>query len=192
MTDVTELEQQRIANYRKAIADWSDIHEHVPTLALAVFAVGFNITPPLVIELGVRSGVSTHAFLYALGCTGGQLWSVDINPPPPIADPLWHFVQGEDCSQQVLDQLPQRPADIVFVDTDHTYEQTTAEINTYVPRIRKGGYMIFHDTALERFDHHISPQPPFPVAKAIDELLPEDQYDRVYYPNNYGLTVVEL
>lgn len=170
----------------------SDINEHLPTLV----EICKKLDAKNVIELGVRSGVSTIAWLFGISQTDGHLWSVDIGPAPQLQHPRWTFTRGEDTDPFVLAQLPEQ-VDAVFVDTDHRYQLTLDEIRTYAPRVRSGGCLIFHDTEEESFEHHTTEEPPFPVRSAIDEIfggdepeLPSTKIER--YENNHGLTVVWL
>lgn len=183
------------AAFGRSLTEWSDIQGHVQRLHDLVI----ELDAKLVLELGVRDAVSTSAFLAALEQTGGQLYSVDINVPQhkinEYDDPRWSFFQGLSTHPMVTDLAELAgPFDIVFVDTDHTYELTRDEIVAWSPRVRSGGAMVFHDTNLERFDHHTTTQPPFPVRTAIEEWLDADD-DAVLeesYSEFYGLMVVRI
>jgi predicted O-methyltransferase YrrM len=146
----------------------SDIQDHLP------YFVDLCITHNIqtVIELGVRGGISTAAWLWGLEQTGGHLYSVDIDPAPYEAD-NWTFIQGDDLI--IADQLPDE-ADVIFVDTSHTYEQTKAEIELYLPRTRK--FMLFHDTDVAEFG----------VRRALDELC----LGWTERPGSNGLGVVTI
>lgn len=176
--------------YKAVCETPSDVNEHLPTLV----EICARLDAKRVIELGVRGGTSTIAWLYGVCETEGELWSVDVSQPPPIKHSRWHFVRGEDTDPFVLSQLPEE-VDAVFVDTDHRYDLTREEIQLYAPRVRSGGCMIFHDTAEESFEHHTAEQPPFPVRTAVEELLGGESPIREVtklesYDNNHGLTVV--
>lgn len=122
-----------------------------------------------VIELGVRDGNSTVAWLYGLDKTEGHLWSVDPDGRAvgTIPDDRWTFVYGYDTDQAVIDQLPTQ-VDVVFIDTTHYYQHTLDELELYVPRVRPGGRVLLHDTELEMPDGAIN-EPAFPVKKAVGE-----------------------
>lgn len=176
--------------YQQVCARPSDINEHLSTLV----ELCRRTEAKQVIELGVRGGTSTVAWLYGLCETDGHLTSVDVNQPPPIRHSRWTFVLGEDTDPFVLAQMPEE-VDIVFVDTDHRYELTLDEIKAYVGRVRAGGCMVFHDTNVETFEHHAPGQPPYPVRQAVQELLggesPIREVTKIEtYENNHGLTVV--
>lgn len=176
--------------YEHLLGQPSDIQEHLATLHdLAVKLDAKNV-----IELGVRSGVSSIAWLAALQQTGGHLWCVDIEAAPSTitAHPRCTFVRGDDLAPAVMAQLPAQ-ADIVFIDTDHRYELTRAEIAAYSGRVRPGGAMVFHDTGVETFDHHEpGTQPPFPVGKAVEEWIAGAglEYGVDRFLNCNGLTIV--
>lgn len=153
--------------YREVLAADSDIRDHLPTFANLVTI----LEAKTVIELGVRNGTSTIAWLHGLSHTDGRLWSVDPGPPP-VHHTRLTYLQGLDTDPGILTLLPNQ-ADVVFVDTDHTYELTQREILLYAPRVAPGGCIVFHDTAVETFPHHeapgYEPQPPYPVRRAVTE-----------------------
>jgi predicted O-methyltransferase YrrM len=184
---VTALDRLYIHHLKKP----SDVREHLPVFVNMVK----RLPATRVIELGVRSGVSTVAWLYALrGC--GQLWSVDVNRPPTmgrlcaVAECPWTFVRGRDDEQAVLDALPQE-VDIVFIDTSHTYWQTHIELVLYSARVRKGGRILLHDTELRRpaMSHE---NIDFPVRKAMIEFAERQRLKWVNKTNCNGLGIIEI
>lgn len=148
--------------YRRLCVAPSDIQLHLPR----VVALTQGLDAQHVIELGVRSGVSTVAWLYALEQTGGQLTSVDVDEAPDLGDqPHWTFIRGNDLDPAVLARM--RPADIVFIDTIHTYDHTVAELEAYYPLVRPGGRVVLHDTMLRQPEGQ--PEgPPYPVRTAVE------------------------
>lgn len=181
--------------YQQVCREWSDIQEHLPTLVEMVEALDAK----RVIELGVRWGTSTIAWLYGLQKTAGHLWSVDVDHPSIwndlVGHPGWTFIRGDDTEAWVLQELPEE-VDIVFVDTSHRYEHTKREIELYAPRVRPGGALVFHDTAVKEFEHHEpGTEPEYPVREAVYDWLAERAPAGCSwheYTNCYGLTVVSL
>ncbi len=166
------------ADYQQRLLEWSDIRDHLPTL----HDFGRDAK---VIELGVRSGNSTAAFLAA----GAQVWSVDIETPAVPdgwADIGWRFILDDDLA--VVDDLPDQ-VDVVFIDTVHTYTHTLAELMAYAPKVRPGGVIICHDTELDHAPTDPGP-PAFPVATAIQEWLAVSGWDVDWHPGCYGLAVI--
>jgi predicted O-methyltransferase YrrM len=134
--------------------DRSDIHDHLGT----IFAEAMASAPKLIVELGTRSGLSTRALLAAAELTDAQLLSVDLEDCsgvefPERFRPRWSFAVSDDvafagapfeawCAARGV--APS--AEVIFIDTSHLYEHTTAEIAAWLPRLAPGGAMLFHDT----------------------------------------------
>lgn len=176
----------------------SDIVDHLQFMRDTVI----RYQDAVVIEMGVRSGNSTSALLSGAVLVNGSLWSVDISPPQVPPDwhsiPAWHFMQGDSVSGEVLAWMPEK-ADVVFMDTSHTFDQQLAELRAYMPRIRPGGIVMIHDTQCLPGDDfatdYFIPQaePTGPVSDAIDAYCEESGltwYNRHSEPGLYGMGVI--
>lgn len=179
----------------------SDINEHLPTLLHLVL----ERKPKTVVELGVRYGSSTLAWLLGLHKLGeGHLWSVDCSFPiagpthtESLLDPqgplgvvdFWTFILGYDIWPQVQAALPKK-TDILFIDTNHVYEETLVELNMYHKRVNKGGVIVLHDTAIEFTGNATTPQPPFPVLTAVKEFCAEKNLWFDNHENCNGLGII--
>jgi predicted O-methyltransferase YrrM len=174
--------------YAVRCREWSDIVDHLPRLH-AEAAIGGC----LVIELGVRSGNSTAAFLAAVAAWGGHVWSVDVNAPqvPPewFASDQWSVLVGDDLA---LAHLLPPVVDVLFIDTSHQYGQTVAELAAYVPKVKPGGVVLLHDTELERPEAGLPDDPPFPVRQAVDEFCAAHGLTPEYVPGCNGLGVIRI
>lgn len=172
--------------FLRRCADGSDIHEHLPRLYEEACRPGVRV-----IELGVRSGNSTAAFLRAIQEYGGELWSVDIGrlrvPDEWFAVDGWHQLIGDDL--ELVDQLPD-DVDVLFIDTSHTYEQTLAELNAYWGKVKPGGVIICHDTELEHPDASPPSDPPYPVSEAIRAWSDDKSVTIDWVSGCYGLAVI--
>jgi predicted O-methyltransferase YrrM len=164
----------------------SDIKQHLPQLHAEA-----SIGDAHVIELGVRSGNSTSAFLAGVEEHGGHLWSVDIARPslPWLNHPQWTLRVGDDLL--LADELPD-DVDVVFIDTSHHYLQTCAELALYVPKVKPGGVVLLHDVELERPDGAVVTDPPFPVRVAVDEYCAANGLTPEYVTGCYGLGVIRI
>jgi tetratricopeptide (TPR) repeat protein len=129
----------------------------------------------IIVELGVRSGVSTRAFLAGAHETGGEVWGVDPVDGHGIKDERFHFVQ-EDAAA-VSDRWPQ--IDLLHVDTDpHTTAQTLRWFELYAAKCRA---IALHDT------HH----PDFGVGAAVRAFVRTGGWDvHEYHGNPSGWTVL--
>ena len=164
----------------------SDIQNHLPRFVDLVTLLDAKH----VIELGSRSGVSTVAWLYALGGTGGRLTSVDLDPAPNIGQhEHWTHIQGDDLDPDIIAGL--EPADIVFIDTSHLYEHTVQELNIYRWLVRPGGVLVLHDTMLP-IPEGAPARPLYPVRKAVEEFTAENGYVWHNYPDSWGLAVIKV
>ena len=172
--------------FLRRCADGSDIHEHLPRLYEEACRPGVRV-----IELGVRSGNSTAAFLRAITEYGGELWSVDIGrfrlPEEWFTIDGWHQLIGDDL--ELVDQLPD-DVDVLFIDTSHTYDQTLAELNAYWGKVKPGGVIICHDTELEHPDASPPSDPPYPVSEAIRAWSDDKSVTIDWVSGCYGLAVI--
>lgn len=171
----------------------SDIHEHLPVLKK--YAEDCNV----VVEMGVRSIVSTWAFLSA---RPDELVSVDIVHP---MDYINHDPDG--CNIDLVKELADKnkigfrfilgdtlkidpiQCDLLFIDTLHDYDQLKGELEIHSGSCRK--YIILHDTT------HFSEKGETPgkggIWKAIEEFLDmsTEWAIKERLVNNNGLTILE-
>jgi predicted O-methyltransferase YrrM len=165
----------------------SDIYLHLPTFVQIVD----GLHAQHVIELGTRTGVSTIAWLHALRGTGGRLTSVDIDTRPDIGEyDHWTFIQGDDQSPEVLAQL--EPADVVFLDTSHLWPVTLHELETYLPLVKSGGFIVCHDTELQFPEGTQRGDPPYPVKKAITEFTAKHGLQWQNVTECWGLGLIKI
>ena len=142
----------------KALGSWatvpSDIRDHICT----IFYEAISSRPRLIIELGTRGGVSTRTLLAVAQITNAQVLSIDIEDCSDIDIPdwlrsHWTFIRADDVSfagEPFADFCATRAlmpfADVILIDTSHLFEHTCAEIRCWLPRLREGGVVLFHDT----------------------------------------------
>jgi hypothetical protein len=148
-------------------AMWQDMEPHLGHLR----DLASEVTT--ILEWGVRGGVSTWAMLDGLP-ESGRMVSVDIERHPlPVRvedDPRWSFVLGDDLGIQ------HDPAELVFIDTNHEYAHTLAELRT---ADRLGARIIaLHDWMLE------------PVQAAVSRWMPLTGWSLEIMPSRWGLAVL--
>ena len=172
---MTPLPGTLLDDYRARLAEpghrdggGNDIQDEMPYLLRA--AEGYQQVR--VLEVGVRTGRSTSAFLAACARVGGHLWSVDAaKPEVPLHwhySGYWTFKQAR--SEDVTPELEGWPSsfDIVFLDGDHQMLTVLGELRRFVPYVAPGGLVLCHDTKLP----NVAGQPP-EVARALDMFCAE-------------------
>lgn len=99
-----------------------------------------------ILEIGVRKGESTRAFLSGLKKNGGHLYSIDINDCGHVAeDPNWSFLKVDSRNHKEVTNFAPKTIDILFIDGDHTREGYRNDLITYSALVKDGGLIISHD-----------------------------------------------
>jgi cephalosporin hydroxylase len=190
---VVVRDQRLTEHFEKVMTEPSDVADHLSTFLDLVDEL--NATK--VIELGVRYGVSTVAWLYALEGRG-HLWAVDCSPPVieptmefDLLNPLmdldhWDFILANFHKPEVKEWLPAE-VDIIFLDANHVHEETMLELEMFVPLVRSGGRFLLHDTAIQITGNAVTPQPPFPVRTAMLEYCEKHDLNWTNNPVCNGL-----
>jgi predicted O-methyltransferase YrrM len=197
----------------------SDIQDHLHTLALLL-----NLFhPKVILELGTRGGESTRVFHEYCQRNSILGRSVDLSAPPSWLSEStnWVHFQGDDIEigrrLRIQKAWPNgdalKPIDFLFIDTSHEYFHTLEELRSYIPLVRPGGLVVFHDTNLSAVPHRrldgsigYGWDNNRGVARAIEEYFRITLRDEVFYsainlelisdlfhfPWNNGLTVLKL
>ncbi|MDE2104245.1 MAG: hypothetical protein KGL39_43815 [Patescibacteria group bacterium] len=196
-SECLQLLEQR---YREKCATPSDINEHLPTLRR------YAENCRHVTELGVRTVVSTWAFLAGLAdwraanpMFSRTLVSVDIAHPikhggtledvieaARAARIVFEFIEGDD--RKII--LP--ATDLLFIDTLHVEEQLRAELELHAAAVRR--WIILHDT--QTFGVCGELPGTRGLRPAITHFLTENREGRHWrvaeqFINNHGLTILE-
>lgn len=192
-------------HYCRSIAARGDTYLHLPTLRALTLAAnrggiampgrGAFASPPRVVEFGVRTVVTTWAFLAA---RPASLVSVDIEDPPRDAIEAAHACAAEDGTpfefwrRSTLD-IPPVSCDLLFIDTLHTYRQLRAELERHAAGVTR--FIAFHDTVTFGFVGMDGQSPG--LQDAIEELVAGkiagsgEWVLRWHDERNNGLAVVE-
>ncbi len=145
--DTSELKE--LQEIRLLASQSNDINEHLETM----FVESLLFQPRLIVELGVRDGVSTFVFERAAKLCDALVISADVEDCSAISVyPKWHFFRGDDIqfARNFQDFCRQRgiipSIDLLFVDTSHYYEHTVQEIHAWFPLLAPRAKVLFHDT----------------------------------------------
>lgn len=145
--EVPSYREELHTKYESVCQCPSDINEHVPLLCELAKEC------PSVVEIGVRNVVSTWGLLEGLADnpdTHRTYLGVDLELPPEI-NLRWAEILAEKnqihfqfCLDNDLD-IDAPSADLLFIDSLHTYCHLMSELERFSPQIRK--YIALHDTS---------------------------------------------
>jgi hypothetical protein len=169
--------------YAKATTTISDIFENVHIL--------YDLARECrhATEMGVRTGNSTRALLYA----DVDLVSYDLVLNPSVQQLFEHagslgknvkYVQAN-----VLD-ITIEETDLLFIDTYHTYSQLTQELRLHGNKARK--YIAFHDTYTFGLRGEDGTDNQGLLSAVIEFIIANPHWRlKIYKTNNNGFTVLE-
>lgn len=160
--------------YKHNLAAWSDIQDHLPLLKDAAHGN--------VMEIGVRSGMSTSALLAGVEEYGGHLYSVDItNCPIFRGHPQWSFMVADSIRDvERVRRFAPDALDLLFIDGDHTYEGCLADLVNY------------GDRAVKIFIHDCECPLTFPgVRKACEQYAKTVHRTFQVLSGSYGMGVIQ-
>jgi predicted O-methyltransferase YrrM len=103
-----------------------------------------------VVEIGVRDGASTSAFLAGVEENGGHVYSIDVQPCGHLFEghPQWSFLQANSTDVDAMCKFIPFEIDLILIDGDHSRAGVLNDIE-YCRQLRTGGMVLFHDIAPE-------------------------------------------
>lgn len=135
-------------------------------------AAQYNRPDAVLVNIGIMWGCTLWCL--RAGAPLAQLYGVDIAPKAYDikSEAELHAMILEGDSRTLFFDLP---IDVLLVDGDHHYDVVDADIKNWVPRVRKGGTLIFHDYSptqhnLDTFPHLEG------VRRAVDELCEREPH----------------
>lgn len=197
--------------YYELVETSSDINEHLPTFKK------YSEECHHITEMGVRSVVSTYAFVVA---KPKKLVSIDICHPKTWDD-KWKSYGRKDIpsgANRLLDieeyskvnniiysfilgdtlQMNIEETDLLFIDTLHCYNQLKQELKLHEHRVKK--YIILHDTESHKYTDEDSTgrigtnsKDKIGLLPALEEFLESNSNWKIreIFVNCNGLTVLE-
>jgi hypothetical protein len=180
----TSQQSRLAAEYELARKIPSDINENISIL------YDLAKTCKHITEMGVRTGVSTRAFLYT---SFEKLVSYDILFNKEV-DLLFKHARsiGKDASYINADvlKIEIEETDLLFIDTYHTYDQLKKELMLHGNKSKK--YIIFHDTYTFGLVGENKKDQKGLISAIIEFTIDNPQWKfKIYKTNNNGLTVLE-
>jgi hypothetical protein len=165
----------------------SDINEHLPTLKR------YAEDCEHITEMGVREANSTFGFLMG---KPKVMISIDILPLEQFGNEEsaikkiasdngvdFHFILANTLEIEIGE------TDLLFLDTDHTYEQVKKELSLHGNKSKK--YIIFHDTTT--FANGGFEKDEIGIWSAIEEFIDMNPHWIINekFENNNGLTILK-
>ena len=183
--------------YKLNCSTESDINEHLPTLKKYASKCDH------VTEMGVRSVVSTWGLLAGYP---KRFIGYDVEWHDNIKSALIHAkYNGIDMEfiQKDVHKVEIEETDLLFIDTEHTYDALSTELRMHSDKVNK--YIIMHDTTtfgyigcyilgfVQDGDNLQGLIPGKGIWPAIEEFLEKnnDWKLREKFENNNGLTILE-
>jgi predicted O-methyltransferase YrrM len=123
--------------------------------AAYLYRLVHDLGPATIVEIGRFKGGSTFLLAAAMH-PEGRLYSYDPHVKIGHAgadEPLRHALERYGLLDRVTlvvadsktAEPPPQPLDLVFVDGDHTYEGVKADHERWLPLVRTGGHLLYHD-----------------------------------------------
>lgn len=154
------------------LSDWLNYLSHDEIDFIKDIANKPKINNPVIVNIGAGAGTSGLAFAEAR--PGADLYTVDISPGGPKGglEGERHAFDGANLvyptqilgDSKIVGKDWKLNIDILFVDGDHSASGIRGDIEAWVPHVKKGGYVIFHDYEQSKWPE---------VKKAVDELMSE-------------------
>ena len=169
----------------------SDINEHLPIIKK------YTEECDSVLELGVRWVVAAYAFLagnpkkyVGMDLDEPSRWGADLELLKRGAKQRgidFEFKKCNDLDPAIYNSLPN--FDLIFIDTDHTYEQVKNELEIYHKKCNK--YLMLHDTVSFRYGGMNGDKKG--IWPAVTEFLDKNKEWEIWesFANNNGLTILK-
>lgn len=160
------------------------------------------LKPACIVELGTHTGNSFCAFAQAIeffDVVGGRVfavdhWMGDVHAgayPDRVFEELSQYVGAlypdtavmlRSSFDEALERFDDNSIDVLHIDGLHTYEAVRHDFETWLPKVKKDGVVLLHDTAVTSNG--------FGVAQLLQELAAD--YTTYNFSHSHGLGVVAL
>jgi len=157
-----------------SLSDWLNYLSRDEVDFIKEIALKSTKQSPVIVNIGAGAGTSGLAFAEAQ--PNADLYTIDISPGGPLGGlesernafentglvyPMQILGDSKDVGKDWKLKI-----DILFIDGDHSEAGIRGDIDTWLPHVKRGGYVIFHDYVLSKW----------PAVKVVvDELMNEYQ-----------------
>ncbi len=179
-------------------AAWKDSHNASDCFlgwGMLYYSFTYSLKARLCVCLGSGAGFVPRVMRQAqrdLELPDARTVLVDANVQDPGGEyPQWptqdHFFRRafpdvEIIEAKTVDAAPRfKDIDYLHIDADHSYKAVKADFEAYEPRMREGGIITLHDTAVKRAG----------VRRLLEELRADERFDVLHLPQcNAGVAAV--
>lgn len=84
-------------------------------------------------------------------------------------------------STDVVNQFPDNYFDWIYIDTEHSYKCTIAELELYAPKIKNGGMITGHDYVIGSWINLVR----YGVIEAVAEFCTKNNWELIYLTTDY-------
>ena len=134
---------------------WEGMHSYVGGL---IDLIGKYLSSDSVIcEIGSYRGVSTEVFaifckkVFCIDIWDGLRNEGDDHPLSPenefdiMCSNYENIIKIKETSKEASNKFDERSLDAIYIDADHSFEGFTQDMNYWIPKVRKNGYVMGHD-----------------------------------------------
>ena len=146
-----------------------------PQDIVAMQEIVWRVKPDLIVETGVAHGGSTIFYASMLELVGGAgvVVGIDIdirahNRAAIERHPMFgriHLIKGSSIGDEVAEEVYQLAQDrrtiLVVLDSMHTHEHVSRELEFYSPLVTKDSYLVVFDTVVEDMPEDFFPDRPW-------------------------------
>ena len=106
------------------------------------------LNKPVILEFGVRHGVSTEFFLKFCEKKNGFLYSVDIDDSSKkFNSNYWQFIHGRDDNFELVERFIPKKIDLIYIDSFHDAEHVAKIFYHYYPFLKKDAILLIDDVS---------------------------------------------
>ena len=103
---------------------------------------------PVILEFGVRHGISTGFFLNICEKKNGFLYSVDMDDSSKkFNSNKWKFIHGRDDNFNLVESFIPKKIDLIYIDSFHDAEHVAQIFFHYYPFLKDNGCLIIDDVS---------------------------------------------
>ena len=105
-----------------------------------------SLIKPIILEFGVRHGISTEFFLDICERNDGFLYSVDMDSnSKSFQSEKWKFIHGRDDNFKLVESYIPKKIDLIYIDSFHDAEHVAKIFSHYYTFLKVNGCLIIDD-----------------------------------------------